>query len=489
MAHFDAVRRSLRLRLLLLPAMILVFGIGLAASLVLYNGPRRLQSEIHSNAELGSLLIKYALEDQTSANNDALSFDHKLKRLQSELNHLRHITVTYVVSGADEGLVSEPPQTFVSGELIEKSQAPDWFLRLFDPPKILEEFPVSDFGKLKGRLVMMSHPADEVAEIWSDLYFVSNVLALVSLAFALLIPLMAGLTLKPLHQLIDGLARLGKGQYDELNEMGMTELAEIGEAFNQLASTLAQSKADNHLLIDRLISLQESERRELARELHDEFGAALFGIRAASSCIGDIIHNDLPPCKATRDIAEQTQTISSLANNIQKHNHEILERIRPAILHQMGLPDALHQLVETFLAQNRQFVCKLDIQTGLAPLNENLSLTFYRIVQESLTNIGRHSQAENIRICLASQGNHQSAPETIFVAIEDDGIGLRPQFKMGFGFLGMNERVRKVGGHLKIQTPQGGGTRIIALVPSPALASAKPLQQVFLTHHHTSFRA
>jgi two-component system sensor histidine kinase UhpB len=398
---------------------------------------------------------------------------------------LRHITVAYVVSGSEAASIPAAPQNFLSAGPYDKSKAPDWFLKLFDPPKILEEFPVFDGVAPRGRLVMMSHPADEVAEIWSDLYFVSNVLALVSLALLFLIPLMARVTLKPLRQLIEGLRRLSRGQYDELNEMGMTELAEIGEAFNQLASTLAQSKADNHLLIDRLISIQESERREIARELHDEFGAALFGIRAAASCINEVISNDLPGSKATQEIAEQTQRISSLANTIQHHNYKIMERIRPAILHQMGLPDALQQLVQSWLMQNRQFACGLDIQTGLPALNEDLSLIFYRIIQESLTNIGRHSQAENIRICLASDGVLKGSPETIRVTIEDDGVGLGPGFKMGFGFLGMNERVRKAGGYLKIQTPKGGGTRIVAAVPFSPATGAKPLPQLTWRNQHT----
>jgi two-component system sensor histidine kinase UhpB len=484
MAHFDALRRSLRLRLLLLPALILFFGIGLAAGLVLYNGPRRLQSEIRSNAGLGSLLIKYALEEQpAAAANGAQSFGEKMGRLERELKNLRHITVVYAETPSPSPAT---PTYFASAETGEKPKAPDWFLNLFDPPKILEEFPVYDTGELKGRLVMMSHPADEVAEIWSDLYFVSNVLAIASLALLLLIPLMARVTLKPLHQLIGGLRQLGRGQYDELSEMGMTELAEIGEAFNQLASTLAQSKADNHLLIDRLISIQENERRDLARELHDEFGAALFGIRAAASCIDEIIGNDLPSANAMQEIAGQTQRISCLANTIQNHNYKIMERIRPAILHQMGLPDALQQLVQSWLMQNRQFACALEIEPGLPPLEEDLSLIFYRIVQESLTNIGRHSQARHISICLALPGALSGSQETLAVTIQDDGVGLGPDFKMGFGFLGMNERVRKAGGYLKIQTPKEGGTRIVAAVPFSPTTGAKQLPQLTWKNQHTS---
>ncbi|MGO9133823.1 MAG: histidine kinase, partial [Methylovirgula sp.] len=348
MPQLGLARRSLRMRVVLIPSCILFLGMVTAIGVTLLAARSRIGSETQSGVGMGTLLISYALEKVAVAK-DA---DEILLRLRHELAQVRHIHVHYA---------PESSQTQVEhfDHAPASASAPDWFLRLFDPPKIVKTFPVVIGGTLRGTLVMSTHPADEVAEIWSGLVFLTALLAAISIAIVSLLYLTARFTLKPLHDLADGLDRLEHGQFDALAEIKVEELRRIGEKFNHLAHSLARTEADNRLLIDRLMSVQDAERKELARELHDEFGASLFGIRAAASCIvEDAMQNET---KTTADIVERAQAISSLADSIQKQNYRILDRIRPVVLHQMGLTDAVRQLVDSWASANRGIACTLTL--------------------------------------------------------------------------------------------------------------------------------
>ncbi|MGA3304065.1 MAG: histidine kinase [Methylovirgula sp.] len=444
------------MRVVLIPSAILFLGMVAAIGATLFAARSRIVSETHSSVTVGKLLIGYALEKMAAAQ-DA---DEDFTRLRRELAEIRHISVHYAPLAPQANIQHfERP--------LAADNAPYWFLRLFEPAKTVETFPVVIGGAKRGDLVMSTRPADEVAEIWSSLVFLITILAIISVAIVTLLYLAARFTLKPLHDLADGLDRLEHGQFDALAEIRVEELQRIGEKFNRLARSLARTEADNFLLIDRLMSVQDAERKELARELHDEFGASLFGIRAAASCIIEDATKNAD--EASADIIEQAEAISTLADSIQKQNYRILDRIRPVILHQMGLADAVRQLIDSWASANRQIACKLSLPENGAALdrllhNEETSLTSYRIIQECLTNVARHSKAKKVDVALALDLANKAAPQ-LTISIDDDGIGLAPDFRFGFGFLGMSERVRKLGGKLTIGKGTCGGTLIRAFIP------------------------
>jgi two-component system sensor histidine kinase UhpB len=290
-----------------------------------------------------------------------------------------------------------------------------------------------------------------------------------------LILLTARQTLAPLHTLVEGLDQLEQGQFDAHAEIRVAELRRIGETFNRLARSLSRTEADNHFLIDRLMSVQEAERKELARELHDEFGASLFGIRAAASCIIAATDSRDPDDASSKDIIDRATMISTLADGIQKQNYRILDHIRPVILHQMGLYDALRQLVDSWAAHHTDCAYHLDLPQENHAFNEEVSLTGYRIIQECLTNVARHSKAHAMHIKLRYLAN--AAKPYIHILIEDDGIGLPAGFRAGFGCLGMSERVRKLGGRFRIANGVSLGTIIEAFIPAIPQAAEQTLAQ------------
>jgi len=465
---FEALRGSLRIRLIIIPASLLALGIIVATIATLYGAQDRIRSETDSGVNLGLRLIEYALDDVAVSPEPEVA----LQKLREDLAHVRHIKMAYHARLEDERV--EPP------DLDEKQPAPSWFQRSFEPARIAQTFKVYFGTEPHGELVMWTKPADETNEVWAGLTFITQLLGLLSVAIITLILLTARHTLAPLHTLVQGLDRLEQGQFDALAEIRVAELKRIGETFNRLAQTLARTEGDNHLLIDRLMSVQEAERKELARELHDEFGAALFGIRAAASCIvaAAELHDMADPATenaAAKEIIDRAAQISTLADGIQKQNYRILDRIRPVILYQMGLFDALRQLVDSWAAHHHDCVYKLELPQESQTFNEEISLTGYRIVQECLTNVARHSKAGamQIRLRYSTEGKTSG----LHIHVEDNGIGLPKDFHFGFGFLGMSERLRKLGGHLRVSNKVPSGTIIDAFLPLATVQPSRALPQ------------
>ncbi len=457
MSNVLRARASMRTRLILNPSALLGLGVVIAIFVTLYDSKNRIDSEIASGVNLGSLLIEYAL-DNVSVSPDP---EEALKQLQLGLSKVRHIAVAYLPS--PEEASDAPPRS------ARNSEAPDWFLNLFQAPKLVKSYPIFVNGQKSGELVMWTRPSDEVAEIWESLVFLTGLLGAVSISIVTLIALTARQTLKPLNDLMDGLGRLQRGQFDGLEEIHIVELRDIGEQFNRLARSLARTEADNHLLIDRLMSIQEAERKEFARELHDEFGASLFGIRAAAACIIEDASLE-PNEERMQEIVTRAAAISSLVDTIQKQNYRILERIRPVILHQIGLVNAIGDLVSQWRAAHRDVECDVDLPAERLALSEDVSLAAYRMVQECLTNVARHAKAKSVRIAMQWLGPKDDAsardkPCSIRLSIEDDGVGLPPDLRFGFGLLGMSERVRKLGGRLNVGNGSHAGALIEAVIP------------------------
>lgn len=456
MLYFKAVSASLRTRLILIPPIFLLIGIIAAIVATLVDAPGRVALETASGVTIGGHLIDYALEDiKFSADPDSA-----LDRLMQELAHVRHIRVGY--RPAPGSPITNPITPLAVKE------APSWFVNLFQPKHITETFPVVIEGQRRGELVMSAEPADEVGEVWDELVFLIGLLSAISVGIISLIWLSTNYALRPLRDLVEGLDRLERGQFDGLGEIRVAELRRVGEQFNRLAKSLAQTEADNRLLIDRLMSIQESERKELARELHDEFGASLFGIRAAASCIVEAASADGPVETRFKEIADRADAISAFADVIQKHNYRILERIQPIALNQVGLFDALRHLVHAWCTAHRDFQCGLETPGEASALGEDVSLTIYRVVQECLTNIARHSKAKNVQIAIRTRPD-----QSISIRIADDGVGLPRDFRFGFGFLGMSERVRKLGGRLKVSNGRKNGTLVEVTIPSAERPMAK----------------
>jgi PAS domain S-box-containing protein len=213
----------------------------------------------------------------------------------------------------------------------------------------------------------------------------------------------------------------------------------------------------NRLLTQQLFSLQESERRHLARELHDELGQWLTAIQAEAGAICSNAGAEREP-----EIRANAQAISESAAEVQSIIRRMLHRLRPALLDQLGLGDSLQELLAQWHQHHQKIVCKLDLDDNLADLPESLNITLYRIVQEALTNIANHSRARHVKVWLRRAPDR----EHLLLTVQDDGKGMDPNLPVkGLGMLGMRERVIASGGEFMSHSAPEQGVCIEIRLP------------------------
>lgn len=220
----------------------------------------------------------------------------------------------------------------------------------------------------------------------------------------------------------------------------------------------------NRGLTQRLFQIQEQERRHLARELHDEFGQWLTVIRLNAHLLDE-------RCSDTElDIRDSINTINDISSQMHQGIRRMIHQLRPAELDQLGLKDSLKELVDQWQAHYPQTRCVLSMRGSLDDINDTVTVTIYRIVQESLTNMAKYAKADNVSILLRRNAALKDGPDYLLLTIEDDGKGIdlnKPT--NGVGLAGMRERVLAAGGEFMLKSSPGAGVHIEAQLPVTTL--------------------
>ena len=159
-----------------------------------------------------------------------------------------------------------------------------------------------------------------------------------------------------------------------------------------------RSARDNRDLLRKIVSLQDDERRDIARELHDELGPLLFGIRAGAVAL----RNSVPD--GNDALTASAESILQSAEALQQANRRILDHLRPLYIEELGLAKSVETLLQTARAQASEVSLTARLDPHLDELDGPLSQTVYRVIQESVTNALRHAGASSIEIKAASDG-------------------------------------------------------------------------------------
>lgn len=227
---------------------------------------------------------------------------------------------------------------------------------------------------------------------------------------------------------------------------GHGEIAGLIRTFNTMLDRLEAERAASSGLA---LSAQEAERRRIAQELHDEIGQSLTAVLLSLKAAADHAPTDL------RDELHQVQeTTRSSLDEIRR----IARRLRPGVLEELGLTSALRALARECTTPDRLTV-RHHLDPDLPQLGPDEELVLYRVAQESLTNIVRHSGARHARLEL-----HRS-PGGLTLLIQDDGRGLGTAPE-GAGIRGMRERALLISADLTVgRGPQGAGTEVRLIAP------------------------
>jgi signal transduction histidine kinase len=211
-----------------------------------------------------------------------------------------------------------------------------------------------------------------------------------------------------------------------------------------------RARADLQELSDKLLRAQENERRSLARELHDEVGQSLSAIlmEAESAACAD-------------DLAEAREHLASVRTLAEKTVNEVRDLallLRPSMLDDFGLVPALNWHAREMTKRTGMNV-RLSADDAADELPDEHKTCIYRLVQEAINNSARHANARNVEVDVQRKGDR------VLFRVRDDGAGFDTRFVRGLGILGMEERVRRLGGRLEIDSKPGRGTTVIAELP------------------------
>ncbi len=300
------------------------------------------------------------------------------------------------------------------------------------------------------------NPASEIEERLGDVVRLWSTLLFFSGASLLLAWWAADRALRPVRALEAGLRRLAKGEADPaLPAFSLREFARVAGAIDHLAAALAAAQQEQRRLAHQLIRVQEDERRALAMELHDEMGQTLTAISVTAAFLGR--NSDrLDPAR----IAECAQDLRRDVRACGGQLRAMLLRLRPHGLDGPGLESALRDLLHSWQQRAAGMEFTLSLPPALPPLGQEAGLVLYRVVQEGLTNVVRHSAARHCRVQIAADR------AVLTVDIEDDGLGLPAGGAAhGCGLTGMAERLRMTGGTLQIANGPDGGVHLRAALP------------------------
>ncbi len=279
-----------------------------------------------------------------------------------------------------------------------------------------------------------------------------------------------GLT-RRLAILADAVAKVEAGDYsvkvptETGDEVGKTAhafnrmVAEVSSRTKQLEQAEAKTQnlfIENRMLVHASLVIQEEERKNLARELHDEMGQCLTAIQADAELIRDISRN-----KDER-VATSANAILDVSSRVYDVVHSMMRRLRPTILDNLGLVEALKDEIDAWNSRHPETRCDFNYTGDLDNLDEQSNIMLYRIVQESLTNIAKHAVSNHVSVSISQQDDQ------LQLVIEDNGKGvdlIDSGKHKGLGLIGMRERVETIDGRFEIISSPGKGFLIRITVP------------------------
>lgn len=269
----------------------------------------------------------------------------------------------------------------------------------------------------------------------------------------------------PIQALVRASRSSGADGYDRVAAGGPTEIAALAQAFNDMFASRALAERESHessqalkALSERLLVVQEAERTRIAREIHDDLGQALTALKM--DVVGALEQStSVAPALRERVL----ETLDLLVGSVQR----IASELRPSMLDDLGLVAAIESETRSF-EERTGIECEVSLAEDLA-LDSTRASAIFRIIQEGLTNVARHSNASRVELRLRVRTRE------LLLEIRDDGRGLSAQdigSMRSLGLIGMRERAALVGGSVRFEGVPGRGTIVSVRIPFESTAEA-----------------
>lgn len=235
---------------------------------------------------------------------------------------------------------------------------------------------------------------------------------------------------------------------------GPLEIATLTRAYNEMVVSRQKSEQDLKALSDRLLAVQEEERTRIAREIHDDLGQTLTALKM--DVIGMMeMKDDAPGATAIRQ--RVLATLNSTVHSVQRISSEL----RPSMLDDLGLAAAIESEARAF-EERTGIECEVSLPDEMLQIDSVVATTVYRIIQEALTNVARHSNAARVELRIRVRSAE------VLLEVRDDGRGITSQ-EVGsgrsLGLIGIRERAAIVGGSTRFEGVEGRGTIVSVRIP------------------------
>jgi two-component system sensor histidine kinase UhpB len=442
---------SLRFRLICLIAIVLIASLAVEGTIVSFNASRSVETEMNSALQVGQQIVKSALAQFPETSDRR----RDLETLEAAFKGNRHLRVS-LTSGA--AATVEP-----SLEGSHFGTVPSWFVRFLGIIPVAARVPIAIAGQDYGSILIETDPTNEILEVWNDLGDGLTVLTLFFGLNILLIYVFIGRALRPLDHLADALKQISHGDYKlRIGGNSVPELSRLQGSFNRMAFELAEMDEEKRRLNEQLLTLQEEERSEIARDLHDEISPFLFAVNVDLATISRLANQG-----QSAEIAGEIRSTLETVSHMQRQIRTMLGRLRPGVLADFGLAAAIMSIVEFWRRRHPGTSFKVSLPPAGASFGALIDITIYRIVQESLSNAVRHGNPAEISVSVTSAPADGVVPDRVTVEVANDGQGMDKTAGFGFGLTGMQERVQALGGRLVLMQEPELGLSVTATLPYP----------------------
>ncbi len=437
---------SLPVRLIATIGFVLAAILLCGGALSYWQALRRVDIETNAALAHGKSTVLAALDDAARSADPRRELVHLMRAFDGS----RHVRAFLVAEdGRIETSTVQPPANGV----------PDWFCGLLAEPLVtaLVELPGSFAPYIALRL--QTEARGEIDEVWGEVRLDALILAVLFTLVLATVYVTLRRVLSPLPILARAFKRIGDGDYaPQVAETGPPEFETLCRGFNEMAVRLAEMERRNRALNEQLAAVQEEERAEIARDLHDDIGPLIFAIDVDAMTIEEISEAGGGP-----RIGERARAIRASAASMKDRVRGLLGLLRPAVLLDLGLSHAVEQLVGSHRRRHPETEFALDLPEG--GWGSRIDGALYHVIRESIGNGLRHGKPSRIEVAAG-----QRADGSIVLTVSDNGGGIAPGRRpAGFGLLGMRERVAALGGAFEVDAGSGQrGVTIVTRIPASA---------------------
>ena len=398
---------SLQGRVMLAAGASLAVSLAVGALALVWDARRSVDSELSSALASASQTVRGGLQDVAAGEPPTVV----LPRLVKVFDGNRHVRAVLVDARGAAMAVSHP--------VTPAAPPPGWFLSLVDP-----HAPPQRLAAPNGIAIRLEPT--------------------LSILGAVLIGRAVRRALQPLAAVSAALARVGGGDFEaRVTATGTRELEGLAQGFNTMARQLDTIDRENRRLHEQLATVQEEERAEIARDLHDEIGPYLFAVNIDAAAD--------PP---------RVELIQAAVAHMQTQVVDMLRRLRPLRAVEFGLTSAIEDLVAFWRARRSDIAFDLTLDIDDAALGLGLREVLYRVAQEALSNAVRHGAPSRIALSASLAG------DLAVLKVADNGARTeRPGARPRFGLAGMRERIEGLGGELAVDPGDGHGWTVTAVAP------------------------